>query len=144
MAEKARFLERTGPVVHVQEVRTIGNDIKYQKQVGGFTIEESREYKDKQGQTKVAHDYITFDCEGNMMSQIPNIGDKVRVEFTIGGTFWKGGNKYFNKLRALKIETMEYAPKSGRPAQQRAQVRQEDMDFLDANQPEDGIDSLPF
>jgi len=143
MAEAARFLEREGPVVHVQEIRTIGEDIRFQKQVGGFTIEESREYKDKQGQMKVAHDYITFDCDGRLISQMPNMGDKVKVEFTIGGTYWKKGQRYFNKLKAFKIEVIEYAPKGGRPAQQQAQVSQEDMDFLNANQPEED-NGLPF
>ena len=144
MAEAARFLEREGPVVHVQEIRTIGEDIRFQKQVGGFTIEESREYKDKQGQMKVAHDYITFDCDGRLISQMPNMGDKVRVEFTIGGTFWKKGQRYFNKLKAFKIEVVEYAPKSARPAQPTFTPSAADMSFLDANQPDDDINSLPF
>jgi hypothetical protein len=63
-------------------------------------------------------------------------GDTVRVEFTIGGVPWK--DKYFNKLRAWKVETKSYAQKS-----QAAAPRKEDVDFLDANQPEED-DSLPF
>jgi len=143
MAEAARFLERTGPVVHVQEIRTIGEDVKYQKQVGGFTIEESREYKDRQGQVKIARDFITFDCDGALISQMPNMGDKVRVEFTIGGTFWKKGGKYFNKLKAFKIETLEFAQKAPRGPQQPVFTpSKEDMSFLDKHQP--SADDLPF
>lgn len=139
MAEAAEFLEREGTVVHVQDTRMLGEDPRFQKQVGGFTIEKTRDYKDKTGQMKVAHDYITFDCEGKVMPQMPSMGDKVKVTFTISGTYWKKGQRYFNKLRAIKIETTEYAPKSKQPAP----VRQADREFLDNNQPEDD-DSLPF
>ena len=141
MAEAAEFLEREGTVVHLQELRMLGEDPRFQKQVGGFTIEKSREYTDKQGQLKTAHDYITFDCEGKVMSSLPSMGDRVRVTFTISGTYWKKGQRYFNKLRAIKIETLEYAPKSKQPAP----VRQADVSFLDANQPEeDDSLGLPF
>ena len=141
MAEAAEFLEREGTVVHVQDTRMLGEDPRFQKQVGGFTIEKTRDYKDRQGQMKTAHDYITFDCEGKVMPQMPSMGDKVKVTFTISGTYWKKGQRYFNKLRAIKIETTEYAPKSKQPAP----VRQEDVSFLDANQPEDDDSlGLPF
>jgi hypothetical protein len=142
MAEEAQFLKRTGTVVHMQEPRTLGADPKFQKQVGGFTIEQQREYKTKDGQTKVAHDYITFDCEGNIMSQLPNVGDKVSVEFTIGGTYWKKGERYFNKLRAFKIETLEFAPRQSQQ-QPTFTPRREDVQFLDNNQPLDAS-NLPF
>jgi hypothetical protein len=138
MAEAAQFLERSGTVVHMQELRTLGDDPRFQKQVGGFTIETApREYKGKDGQMKISHDYITFDCEGRVMSQLPNMGDKVRVEFTIGGSFWKKGGRYFNKLRAYKIEITEFAAKGTKPAE----VSQEEVDFLDAP---DNSDDLPF
>ena len=91
MAEASEFLEREGTVVHVQDTRMLGEDPRFQKQVGGFTIEKTRDYKDKTGQMKVAHDYITFDCEGKVMPQMPSMGDKVKVTFTISGTYWKKG-----------------------------------------------------
>jgi len=147
MAEEAQFLKRTGTVVHMQELRTLGEDPRFQKQVTGFTIETGgREYKARDGQMKKAYDYITFDCDGKVMSQLPSMGDKVSVEFTIGGSYWKKGERYFNKLRAYKIETLEFAPK------QQARVQQEqptlassaaDIAFLDANQPFDA-QNLPF
>lgn len=140
MAEAAEFLERSGKVVQVQEFRKIGKDPKYQKEVGGFTIETSREWKDKKkNETKIYHDYLTFDCVGNVISQMQDLqaGDDVRVEFTIGGVAWK--DKYFNKLKAYKVETTSYTQRS-----QSAAPRQEDVDFLDANQPEDESSELPF
>ena len=142
MAEASEFLEREGTVVHVQDTRMLGEDPRFQKQVGGFTIEKQRQYKDKQGELKMAHDYITFDCEGKVMSQLPGMGDKVKVTFTISGTYWKKGQRYFNKLRAIKIETLEYAPKSKQPAP----VRQDDVSFLNSNQPDNDFDGddLPF
>src|SRR5512139_1289852 len=130
MAEEAQFLKRTGTVVHMQEVRTIGADPRFQKQVTGFTIEQQREYKAKDGTQKVSHDFITFDCEGKVMSQLPNMGDEVSVDFTIGGTYWKKGERYFNKLRAFRIEIVKYAPKSGRPAQPVFTPSKEDVSFL--------------
>lgn len=140
MAEAAEFLERSGKVVQVQEFRKIGKDPKYQKEVGGFTIETSREWKDKKkNETKIYHDYLTFDCVGNVISQMQDLqaGDDVRVEFTIGGVAWK--DKYFNKLKAYKVETTSYTQRS-----QSAAPRQEDVDFLDANQSEDESSELPF
>lgn len=139
MAEAAEFLERSGKVVQVQEFRKIGKDPKYQKEVGGFTIETSREWKDKKkNETKIYHDYLTFDCVGNVISQMQDLqaGDDVRVEFTIGGVAWK--DKYFNKLKAYKVETTSFVQKS-----QSAAPKQEDVDFLDANQPDES-DDLPF
>ena len=102
MAEEAQFLKRSGSVINVQDLRLIGKGTKYEKQVGGFTIETSREYKDK-----TYHDYLTFDCEGKVMSSYPSVGDNVTVDFTITGSKWvkEGKTMYFNKLRAFKIET---------------------------------------
>jgi hypothetical protein len=72
------------------------------------------------------------------------MGDKVKVEFTIGGTFWKKGGRYFNKLRAYKIETLEFAPKQNRgPVQPTFTPPAEDVAFLDRNQPQ-SADDLPF
>jgi hypothetical protein len=136
MAEAGQFLEREGTVIHVQELRTMGKDPKWSKQVGGFTIETSREYKDK-----TYHDYITFDCEGKVMVQYPNVGDVVTVGFTIGGNKWtnkEGKLMFFNKLKAFKVETKSAAPK-----QSYSGTKKEDVAFLDANQPEEDS-GLPF
>ena len=144
MAEEAQFLKRTGTVVHMQELRTIGEDPRFQKQVTGFTIETGgREYKARDGQMKKAYDYITFDCDGKVMSQLPNMGDKVSVEFTIGGSYWKKGERYFNKLRAYKIEVVEFAPRQQGPQKETFTPPAADVKFLEDNQPID-IDSLPF
>lgn len=132
MAEEAQFLMRKGKVIHVQDLRMIGKDEKFQKQVGGFTIETSREWKDK-----TFHDYITFDCEGKVMAQYPSVGDDVEVEFTIGGTKWKnkeGRLMYFNKLRAYKVTTAFKGNK------QTVTPSADDLSFLDANSGSD----LPF
>ena len=144
MAEEAQFLKRTGTVVHMQELRTIGEDPRFQKQVTGFTIETGgREYKARDGQMKKAYDYITFDCDGKVMSQLPNMGDKVSVEFTIGGSYWKKGERYFNKLRAYKIEVVEFAPRQQGAPKETFTPPAADVKFLEDNQPID-IDSLPF
>jgi hypothetical protein len=142
MAEAAEFLERTGKVVQVQEFRKLGKDPKYQVEVGGFTIETSKEWKDKKsGEMKTFHDFLTFDCKGNVISQMQDLqaGDTVKVEFTIGGVAWK--DKYFNKLKAYKVETTSFVQKSRGEA---PPPKKEDIDFLDDNQPEDDSDSLPF
>jgi hypothetical protein len=140
MAEETRFFKSSGTVVHHSKIKTVGKDIKYQKQIGGFTIENPREYKDRRtGETKKAYDRVTFEVEGEWMSKIPNIGDRVTVDWVLNNSFWKEGDAYFNKLKPTKIEVIEYAPKSKQPAP----VRQDDVSFLDANQPDD-IDPLPF
>lgn len=103
MAEATEFLIRTGKVIEVEEPRLIGQDPKYQKQVGRFTMETSKEWKNK-----TYYDYLNFDCSGTVMSQYPKVGDAVDVEFTIGGTKFKGkdgSTKYFTKLKAYKVTT---------------------------------------
>ena len=138
MAEAVRFLESEGTVIDVQALREIGKDPKWAKQVGRFTIETSREYKDK-----IYHDYLTFDCEGKVMPDYPNVGDVVTVGFTYGGNKWtskEGKVLFFNKYKAFKIETKSAAPKQ----QVYSGTKKEDVDFLDANQPEDDGSGLPF
>ena len=134
MAEEAQFLMRKGRVIHVQDTRMVGKNTKYEKQVGGFTIETTREYKEKE-----YHDYLTFDCEGKVMASYPNAGDDVEVEFTITGTKWKnkeGKTMYFNKLRAFKVTTTFKGKSDGK---QPAQVNADDLSFLDG-----GSSDLPF
>jgi hypothetical protein len=136
MADNGQFLDREGTVIHVQELRTMGKDPRFAKQVGGFTIETSREYKEK-----IYHDYLTFDCEGKVMPSYPNVGDVVKVGFTIGGTKWankEGKVIYFNRYKAFRIETTASAPK-----QSYGGTNKQDVDFLDKNQP-DNSDDLPF
>jgi hypothetical protein len=132
MAESGQFLDREGTVIDVEQIRTIGKDPKFETQVGRFTIETTREYKDK-----VYHDYLTFDCKGKVMSSYPDLGDVVAVGFTLSGTKWKnkdGKTVYFNKLMAFKVETKIAGKKA-------SGVRQEDVAFLDDNQSDS---DLPF
>ena len=137
MAEAAKFLERSGTVVGVEPEKNISKNPNKPFLVAGFTIEEAEENKGK-----VYYNYLNFNCTGKMLSQVPNIGDEVRVEFIIKGSKVEkdGLVMSFTKLKPYKIETTKFAPRGKQPAP----VRQADREFLDNNQPEDESSELPF
>jgi len=143
MAEAAEFLKRTGTVIEVEEPKMIGRDPKFQKQVGRFTMEISKEWKGK-----TYYDYLNFDCSDKAMSAYPKEGDNVEVEFTIGGSKYKGRDgkdKYFTKLKAYKI-TLNFGGSPATPPQkdnkQEVAPSKEDMSWLNENS--EDTQGLPF
>lgn len=97
------FYSLEGIVFRIGDVQEFSNFFRKQE----FIVLIRNAYQDK-----VYEDYIKFECINDKMYELTGIrpGYKVSVSFVIQGKEGKSEElkgKFFNSLRALKIETLE-------------------------------------
>ncbi len=113
-----------------------------------FVVLKQSTFKDK-----VYEDFITFDCVNNGMNNLVGVypGHKVNVSFVLQGKESKNEaykGKFFNTLKAIKIQTLEVASPEQRTQQTFVASQEKQVNsFVEENtslNPSDGPDDLPF
>lgn len=113
-----------------------------------FILLQQSEYK-----SKLYEDHVSFECQGEQQYQLTGVqeGNRVKVWFVIQGREAKREDlkgRYFNTLKAIKIDVLE-ATSPDQRAENTAQSnqQQEISSFVGENDGlsvSDGPDDLPF